>query len=478
MVGKADTNLIMLALKAAMDRRDRAGINAQCERLIAVGARIGSQWKSVITLLQYNGEHILAERAARIWVQESGAGPTATFEHAAVLANGGRAAEAIQVLQSVPEDFPSRAANLFTKGTVSLNLGRLAEARDALREAARAEPRSGQCWLALAMSGPVSDEDAVLLLAAGPAMRSSSPSEQGAWQYAVSKLHSDRRQHSAAFTALDEGAALMRSQRRYDRVSDESAAQAAKAGWSKATIAAASVPTDGLAPPIFVTGLPRSGTTLVEQILTSHSAVSDGAELGLYRLLEQDIGGKSYQAFEHYPGGGEKLRALYRHLLAQRFPDCARIVDKTLNASRYIGLLAALFPDSPILWVRRDPLDCAWSAYRTWFLRGVDWSWSLSDIAHHFRIEDDLFHFWTAMLGERILAVDYDRLVCDPVAQIELMTRHCGLEPEEGQLAPHLTERSVITASVEQVRSPIHRASLGAAEPYRQWLGPFLDAYR
>ena len=131
------------------------------------------------------------------------------------------------------------------------------------------------------------------------------------------------------------------------------------------------------------------------------------------RLLHQDLRGHSLADFEGYVrrgGSARTLRALYERLLAERFPGHGRVIDKTLNSSRSIGLICGLFAQAPIIWVRRDPLDCAWSAYKTWFHSGIDWSWSLPAIAEHFLLEDRLFAHWTALLGKRIHVVVYEEI--------------------------------------------------------------------
>ena len=194
----------------------------------------------------------------------------------------------------------------------------------------------------------------------------------------------------------------MQKVRPYDQHKDQAESEDARRGWDREAIdkIASSLQPAEPPRPIFVTGLPRSGTTLVEQILASHSTVADGEELGLFRLLEQDLGGKDHDAFAAYidrGGSAQDIRATYDRLLDQRYPGTGRIVDKTMNTSRYLGLVAAVFADAPIIWIRRDPVDCAWSAYRTWFLMGADWSWSLTDIAGHFRIEDGLFDHWRGL---------------------------------------------------------------------------------
>jgi hypothetical protein len=166
------------------------------------------------------------------------------------------------------------------------------------------------------------------------------------------------------------------------------------------------------------------------------------------------------------------------HLLSERFGATGRIVDKTIDVSRCMGLIAAALPDAPLIWMRRDPLDSAWSCFRTFFIHGVAWSYSLTDIAHHFRLEDDLMAFWKAQLGDRLLVVPYVELVEEPAAWTARLLAHCGLGEEAAAYTPHLTERTVATASSLQVRRPINRDGLNVAAPYRSHLQPFIDAYR
>lgn len=470
------------ALKAAMARRDRRAINAIACSLIEQKLVLGDQWRAITTLLQHNGEHALAIKAATIWNEQAGDDDSVRFHLATVWARAGQVAEAQAVVGQIDANTVDFAAYHFLLGTLALNSGKKDEARTHLREAAQASPRSGQVWLALAMNGRVEENDANAIRMASNSVMLGPAIDRSAWFYALGKVEVEQGNHVEAFKSFANGAALMRAEGRYRPEQDAAAGAEIRAQWTADAVAkVANLGNSSPSPrPIFVTGLPRSGTTLVEQILVSHSRVVGGEELGLLRILEQEIGGRSVDAVAAYGRRGgtmDELRALYLRLVWERFPREGLIVDKSLNASRYLGLLGCLFPSAPIIWVRRNPLDCAWSAFRTWFLKGSNWSWSFEHIAAHFRVEDALFEHWIKIFGKRILIIEYEKLVRNPHGEIKRLMNHCGLILESNQLVPHQTRRTVTTASVAQVREPINTRAIDAAAPYVGHMGDFITAY-
>lgn len=136
-----------------------------------------------------------------------------------------------------------------------------------------------------------------------------------------------------------------------------------------------------------------------------------------------------------------------------------------------------MFPNAPIIWLRRDPLDNALSIYRTWLANNTVGSWLLKDIANHMKLEDGLREHFARELGGRLLVVPYEDLISDPSGWIERITTHCGLDPEPGQIEFYKADRGVTTASSMQVRKPINREGIGSARPYRELMQPFVDAY-
>ena len=473
-------------LKPALDRRDRAKLNDIIGKLIARNAPVGAQWQPLAQIALHNGELSLARAAINLYVASRAGDPAADYEKATLLSQAGDWQGAYDMIRTLAPAGRNAAAVAFSRGTAALNLGMVDEARAQLEHVTQLVPHSGSAWGALAATVNFARERdlADRLIAAASLFRNAAPKESAAYHYALGKTHADRAEHAQAFAAFAQGARLLKSIRPYSRNDDVAEAQEAVRGYSAGNIAALArqqrAPT---ARTIFVTGLPRSGTTLVQQILTSHSDVSAGAEIGRLALLAADMGGASFPALSRYVGaqGMAPAARLWDHWMDERFPGSGlgglRVVDKTCDNSRQLGLAAALLPDAPLIWMTRDPLDRAWSCFRHHFFEGMPWSNDLADIAAHFRLEDQLLLQWQQLLGDRLLVVPYEALVTDAQAWTRRILAHCGLAEQQAPFAPHENRGLTATASVQQVRRPINREGIGAAEPYRAFLGAFVEAY-
>lgn len=400
-----------------------------------------------------------------------------------MLAQTGQLEQAWQTMGQVPFGVPSPSGHHYIRGTIAVNLGQIEQAEYHLLAALDADPVLGQAMLSLAAArkrragDPIGDR----ILAAELAMTDAPELERAHYRFAAGRVHFDRGEADDAFRHFAAGAALVRSWRPYDAAADRRDASDCRLGFDRVAVERINrTVTIDTSQPIFVTGLPRSGTTLVEQILVSHSAVSGGEELGRMSVVRRDLDSLSATGLERYlvkGGKADDLASLYLHLGQERFGKNGRFVDKALNTSRFMGLIAALLPRAQVIWMRRDPIDCAWSAFRTYFIHGLDWSWRLEDIATHFALEDQLFRHWTALFPDRILVVDYQDLVRSPESEIPRILDHCGLPLEPQVFRPHETQRVVSTASVMQVREPINTGAIGAAGPYRDFLTPFIERY-
>ena len=482
-MSNADVAAAAAALKDALARRDRAETNRVVGVLLDGNAPLGAQWSELARLMQVSGEFALAHRATDAYVAASPNKAQARYSKVVLLTQSGQLQEAHDLLKTLPADVPDRAGHAYVLGNTAMTLGRVKEASDHLATALKYRPGWGPAWLSLATTLNMAESPfAEQLFAEQAVAERQGPADLARYYYALGKLHADRKEPDATFAAFARGAELLRSDTPYSRAGDDANSREAMTGYPAGFIERlneqVSIDTSR---PIFVTGLPRSGTTLVEQILASHSAVADGGELNIIQHVAVAAGGVSGSALDGYLARGgtmDALAELYLHLLSERMGPTGRIVDKTIDASRCLGLIASALPEAPLIWMRRDPLDCAWSCFRTFFIHGVAWSYDLVDIAQHFMLEDALLAFWQERLGDRLLVVPYAELVEAPEDWTRRLLDHCGLDEEAGAFQPHLTERRVATASALQVRRPINRDGLNVAEPYRSHLQPFIDTYR
>jgi tetratricopeptide (TPR) repeat protein len=468
-------------LKPAIEQRDRPTLVDIIGQLAGMRASMGGQWQALANLAAQNGELTLARQAIDLFVEAHSATPGAQFQKAALLMNIGAWAEAHALLCTLRPDVPSPTAYAHTRGAAALYSGKTGDAREQLELATRLTPQSGSSWYLLSLVADLENDPdlAHRLISAEPAIEWAQPSEKAAYGYALGRLFAGRGEPKSAIAAFARAARQMKSLQSYDPDQDRAWAADAIHGYSAQRIAAiAGRQREETAKTIFVTGLPRSGTTLVAQILTAHSEVADGAEIARLGLLAQDVGGQSWQALIRYLETRDvaSVARLWRHWMDERFPGSARVVDKTVDASRFLGFAAALLPDAPLVWVTRDPVDCAWSCFRTCFLN-IPWTNDLDDIAFHFRLEDRLRAQWQETLGERLLIVPYEALVASPAQWIGRILRHCGLREEPQVFQPEDNPSAMATPSVRQVRRPINRDSIGLAEPYRAFLQPFIESY-
>jgi thioredoxin-like negative regulator of GroEL len=485
--GQSDPELVealklLERLRGAIQRGDRAAQNQAIEALVELRAPMGEQWQALASFALRNGEVALARKAIDLFVEAHDGAPAANYQKAALLEQAGALREAYELMCALPADTPDPASNAYSRGTAALFLGDTEEARAQLERATTLRPDLGAAWLSLATCVDLAQEPALAerIFAAQPAAERAAPAERAAYFYAAGKAHADLGAHKQAFTAFARGAQTMKALTPYDPVIDRRHAEESLHGYSAEGIAAiARRQTASTAGSIFVTGSPRSGTTLVQQILTGHSAVSGGGELARLPLLAGELGGHSFPAVQAWiqARGAAPAALLWRHWLSELFPAPGRVVDKSIDTTRFIGLAAALLPDAPLIWLTRDPLDCAWSCFRTFFIAAMPWSYDQAEIAFHLRIEAALRERWQDILGDRLLVVPYEALVADPAQWTRRILSHCELSEEPQAFAPHEGARTVTTASVMQVRRPVNRRSVGSAEPYRAVLQPFIEAY-
>jgi tetratricopeptide (TPR) repeat protein len=235
------------------------------------------------------------------------------------------------------------------------------------------------------------------------------------------------------------------------------------------------------ADPIFIVGLPRAGSTLIEQILASHSAVEGTHELADVPRIVADLDGRDSQ----YPRvlssmsreDFDRLAARYlRETRAYRTAGRPRFIDKMPNNFRHIGLIHLMLPEAKIIDVRREPMACCFGNFKQLFAQGQVFTYGLEDIARYYRTYLALMRHWDLVLPGRVLRLQYEDVVEDLERSVRRLLEFCELEFEPACVEFHRTERSVRTASSEQVRQPIYREGLTQWRHYEPWLAPLREA--
>ena len=294
--------------------------------------------------------------------------------------------------------------------------------------------------------------------------------------FALTRAYETTGDYERAFDSLARGNKVRRAKLEYHPRDDEALFEKIKSAFpdplSPADVA------DGDLRPIFVVGMPRSGTTLLEQILGSHSQAQGAGEVGWFsRIIKPEFRELQGLAKDTYTAQRlTEVREGYLGALTLLSHGAANVVDKMPTNFRWIGVIAAAFPDAPILHIRRDARATSWSIFRQNFAStGNKYAFDLDEIVQYYGLYEDLMVFWHQLLPGRILDVSYEALTEDPESEVRRILSHCGLEWEPGVLKFHESEGAVRTASVSQVREKIYTGSSDKWRDYLPYLGNAFD---
>jgi predicted Zn-dependent protease len=365
-------------------------------------------------------------------------------------------------------------------------VGEVTEAIAEYRAAAAARPAFGDAYWSLANLKTYRFEDGeIARMCADEAAKTTTLVDRYHLCFALGKALEDRAEFAQSWAYYERGNALKRAESRYDPEPVETNTRkqvqvctqdffAARTGWG--------------APerdPIFILGLPRSGSTLIEQILASHSQVEGTQELAeIPRLVLAMQGRDADPRDPRYPAvlaqmSGGDFRALGERYLAETRvyrTEMPFFIDKMPNNFRHVGLIHLMFPNARIIDARREPMACCFGNLKQLFANGQEFTYSADDIARYYRTYLELMAHWDAALPGRVLRVHHEDVVDDLGGSVRRMLDHCGLPFEPACVDFHKARRSVRTPSSEQVRRPIFRDGLDAWKNYELWLAPLKDA--
>lgn len=355
--------------------------------------------------------------------------------------------------------------------------GRLDEAESELRACLARAPGLGRAWHDLArLRRHAAEDDLPAQIRAAAAQVPPGGDDHAALQFALFKAHDDLDQREAAWAALMRGCALKRARVDYDAARERALVDALIARCDARFLAAADAPRHDGPTPIFIVGLPRSGTTLLERILAGHSQIAAAGELPDFpRQLQWAGDHRTHEVLDATTLerlDGVDFAEIGRRYLAQtqwRADGKAYYVDKLPPNHLLAGMIHRALPHAPILHLAREPMDACFAVLKTFFPHAYPYSYALDDVAAHYAQYRRLMSHWHAAMPGRILDVSYRALVEDPAGTTAAVLAHCGLALEPACLAPELHPAAAATPSSAQVRAPIHR---GALEQWRRYQAP------
>jgi tetratricopeptide (TPR) repeat protein len=421
--------------------------------------------------------------------------PEYRFSKALALSASGKVDEAVRYAENMVKAEPDRGRFWLAYAHTLRGAGRQPDCIAAFRNALKIEPGLGEAWWGLSNLKTMCFEPSdVQALRSELAREDLADGDREFLHFALGKALEDLQEYENSFEQYREGNALIRAKNPYDADSIGENVAREKRRFTREFFAAQAGHGCLSAEPIFILGLPRSGSTLIEQILASHSSVEGGGELpvltAIVRRLEakdEDRSGPAdNEAFALFQG--EDIKGLGEEYLehCRRYRKLSRpkFTDKMPSNFHHIGLIRTILPNARIIDARRHPLACCFSNFKQIFPSRHGPSYDLADIGRYFRDYVELMAHFDCVLPGRIHRVLYEDLVRDPEREIRRLLDYCGLQFEENCLRFYETERGIRTISSEQVRRPIYMESLHQWHHYEQWLdplkvalGPVLDAY-
>jgi Flp pilus assembly protein TadD len=406
---------------------------------------------------------------------------------AACLMLSGDHGRAITVLQGLLARFPSQTSIWLNYGHALRTVGRAGEATQAYRQVIALAPTLGEAYLGIAnlKLAPFTPAEGAAM-ASALARGDLAAVDRTSLHYALGKAREDLGDYAAAFEHYAAGAALRRATLTYCADDLTMLVARSKSMFTPSFFAAREGGGARSDAPIFIVGLPRSGSTLVEQILASHSRVEGTMELAELGVIARQLAWTRRGAEpDSYPGVLAELGPEERGSLGETFLSRTQgrrklqrryFIDKMPNNFLHIGLIRLILPHAKIVDVRRHPLAACVSTFKQHFAEGQGFACDLTDLGRYYRDYVDLTAHVDRVLPGRVHRVIYEDLVDDLETQVRSLLDHCGLPFEPACLRFHQTDRAVRTVSSEQVRRPIYRAALDHWRHFEPWLGPLKAA--
>jgi tetratricopeptide (TPR) repeat protein len=458
---------------ALQDHGDTAGALAAYRQALSLQPSLTAAHVCLGALLESLGEHALAIASFR---SGAASGPTSFWgrlSSARALVADNRDVEAESVLRELVALHPANAMGHEMLAMVFANLGRFDKSRDCYERAIAAAPQLAGSYYDLARCRRITPDDEALLDRMRSALTAPGLTTDARLKVhlALGKALDDLGDPAAAMQHFDDADALRRDLLRFDAAAFETRVDRLIAHFTPDLIARASDVGSRDSTAVLIMGLPRSGTTLVEQILSSHPQVYGGGELPFW--TERGAGWNEAGSDAEEPADLVTLGAEYSSLLHALAPQAARVTDKMPLNILWAGLIHLVLPRATLIHCRRTSIDVALSIHRTYFNPRASFPTGGRALVAAIRAVERLTAHWREVLpADRFLEVDYEQLVRDPDPAIRRLIAACDLPWDEACLRPERNPRVIKTPSKWQARQPIHRGAIESWRRYEPWLGP------
>jgi len=455
-------------------------------------AHLPLAWRGLCQSLVDLGRIAEAESAVRHLLKIESENPKNWVMLGTVCTRLMRQTDALVAFEEAARLNPSEVRLRLSIGHLHKTLGRRRECEQAYKACLDMDPKFGEAYWSLAdLKNYVFSDTEIAAMQGLTRGDDGGGDDQAQLHFAIGRALEHKKDYPAAFSHYAIGNSRRRKTVGFDIEIFENKTRRVREFYDSAFFAGRANAGFQDSAPIFVVGLPRSGSTLVEQILASHSSVEGTFELPNVLTIVREFDHRNPQR-DAYPENVREVPREHLVLLGRRYIDETaairtgrpHFIDKMPNNFSHVGLIHTILPRAIVIDVRRHPMDSCFSTYKQYFAEGQSFSYDLTDLGRYYRCYLALMDHWDEVLPGKVLHVGYEELVREPETNIRRLLTHCGLDFQPACLSFHETKRPVRTASAEQVRQPMYATGIGywrhfesQLEPLRAALGDCLDRF-
>lgn len=444
-------------------------------RLTASKPNIGKGWEELLNHALAAADEDAGLEIAKVMQEQNPRDPKCVLILAERFSRVGKSEIALMLVERLKKSAPANPALDYFHGVYSGHLGKLDEAAELFRAAIRRKPDFGDAWALLASTNRINQDDKAALQAL---LEKNTPHALPGAAYALGSLMHQKGKHEQAWQAWSMANAFDRKRRSFNLQGELNAMKDIQAAFDRMGDELPAMQQRVQGPrPVFIVGAARSGTSLTEQIVAATAGTRALGETMLSRIASWPLGnlgqGDMQKAGAFEPGKVEwaRMEKVFRGLSGMRSEGAPVVTDKGAILHLFVGAMAHILPDARFIWVRRDPRDIAFSAWRAYFADGNRWRNDLSDSAAYLKGHEEMMQFWQDRMPDRVMRVDYETLASEPQSTADDMLGFLDL-PRLDLSRTNFERSNVPTASFAQIRGKISTQSVGGWKAYEKWIGP------